>query len=220
MHQSSLYYEKFAPEPKMTSLDLVRHALVRDAAEQVRKYGAAEANARTARFNVQLPKSPQHAKYSWNVSPRKKEICDEETEDWAGSGAQPPSAVRFNMQTLQSWFREIDQDGTGEISQRELICALRKKKDLKDMLCSMNGGARTAVDLKADIRRMIDVLKDVDTDGSCSLDWDEFVNFFRREGLLLEYKTRSEKNHTTLCAAFDEKKRAAIEEVGAIEEMA
>lgn len=193
----------------MDSLDRVRHALERDALEQVRKYGAEEANPRSARFNVQLPKSPQHEKFSWKMSPRRNEMRDEVIEDGVGSAQPVSGGKRFNMQTLQAWFREIDDDGTGEISQREFICALQNNKHLQEVLCSMNGGTRAAVDLKADIRRMIDVLKDVDTDHNCSLDWEEFVNFFRREGLLLEYKTRADKNRTTLGVAFDEKKRAS-----------
>lgn len=119
--------------------------------------------------------------------------------------------AKFNMKTLQAWFRDIDRDGSGVITQRELVVALTRRKDLLLMLTHISDTERAEhLDLKSTdgearaqaVKHMKIILEEVDTDGSGSMEWPEFVDFFRRANLLLEYKTMPEKNRVTLCSAL------------------
>lgn len=129
------------------------------------------------------------------------------------------SQHRFNMQTVQRWFKEIDTRHCGSITQRELIIALRQRKDLQAVLCvvnSVNGGkpddsspedaspdctagkpqlsaeAKAIKARREEVRRIKKIWDDVNSNDGDSIDWIEFVDFFRRAGLLLEYQTNSE----------------------------
>lgn len=122
-------------------------------------------------------------------------------------------SMRFDKQRLKGWFREIDQKKTGSISQRELIIALRSMKGLQAMFCMVNGieyvdsGAGSAMGEAAvqakreEVRRIKEILTEIDTDGSGTMEWEEFVEFFRKAGLLLEYQTQESYNRTSLCEA-------------------
>jgi Ca2+-binding EF-hand superfamily protein len=184
---------------------------------------------------------------------------------------QEANTPRFNKQTLQRWFRDIDKNGSGVISQRELIVALREKKELLAMLSRVNslgdrrdesspsprhgsravdsrnshrpasrvsfqsnvpgeaaGNAESPVPESAPVRggegsilvsskggieqrniqanhhreeiyRIKEILREVDTDNSGTMEWNEFVDFFRRAGFLLEYAVDHSRNRTTLC---------------------
>lgn len=112
---------------------------------------------------------------------------------------------KFNIPTLRRWFKEIDQDGGGFISRRELIVALRQHKDLQAvLLSSVQEGEQDDEEhpdvmqaKNAEMKRIIAIMHSVDTDGSGTMEWDEFVEFFRRSGFLLEYNTRSSLNDTS-----------------------
>lgn len=114
-------------------------------------------------------------------------------------------SFRFNMQTLRRWFKDIDVKKSGSIKQRELIVALRQHKVLQALFCSVQGldftdgkkilGVESQVQARRDeITRIKRILDEIDSDGSGSMEWEEFVEFFRRTGLLLEYQTRSSLN--------------------------
>mmetsp|Transcript_16546 Transcript_16546/g.28932 ORF Transcript_16546/g.28932 Transcript_16546/m.28932 type:complete len:346 (+) Transcript_16546:50-1087(+) len=51
---------------------------------------------------------------------------------------------------------------------------------------------------KEELGKMKQILVDLDEDGSGQMEWDEFVEFFRRAGLLMEYQTRKSLNHTDM----------------------
>eukprot|EP00928_Gymnodinium_smaydae_P021864 TRINITY_DN18563_c0_g1_i1.p2 TRINITY_DN18563_c0_g1~~TRINITY_DN18563_c0_g1_i1.p2 ORF type:complete len:292 (+),score=74.58 TRINITY_DN18563_c0_g1_i1:267-1142(+) len=145
----------------------------------------------------------------------------------SGGGAV---SCKFNMLTLERWFNEIDADSSGTVSRRELMVTLLKNPDLDRMLQSMLapqppppplGGEGNEEDearrIEEDARRVEvlreeshrlrknfqRVLDEIDTDGTGTMDWKEFIEFFRKSGMLLEYKTRNTWNKTQLCETFE-----------------
>jgi len=198
--------------PEMNGLSVVQRALEEDAARQNKKYNCHAPNPASARFTVDLPQSPQNTKYSssgkFSMSmPSTPNPLDDPEEGWM----RTLSSCRFDKRTLGQLFKRIDRDGSGQISQRELICALRNHPDITALFVNRSpmgqgGHLSTTVvrhrDQKAqreEIRRIKEVFSEVDTDGSGSMEWGEFVDFFRRSGLLLEYQTRQSMNRTSLC---------------------
>lgn len=221
MHESCLYADvKSCPE--MQSLHSSLQALEKDAMNQNKKYGGMEPTSSNARFQIKLPNGPQHEKFSRrtvNKVKRPEPIDDNSWEEIHRRNSaqvdkrlrtQFPGGIRFNKRTLRTMFKEIDRDASGVITQRELIIALRQHKSLLAMFALIQGAdlpveeaARQCKQAqREEVYRIKEILKEVDTDGSGSMEWDEFVEFFRRAGLLLEYKTRKTLNRTTLCAGL------------------
>lgn len=237
MHETALYHRKFAPEPKISSLEQVHQALQRDAEVLMKKYGSEQPTRGSARFNVQLPRSPQHEKYSWHRAAKEGVGIEDATrqynvEEESKAEKLQHDGRKFNMTTLRNLFKDIDKDDTGVITQRELIVALRKQKGLLEMFLLPSsgspGGSPTSKSPtgsesgsvpftskqswqdpvasaagSTEVHRVKELLKEVDVDGSGCMEWDEFVGFFRRAGLLLEYKTQEARNRTTLCDLMD-----------------
>lgn len=266
----------------MKGVNLVRKALEEDMVKQSRKYGCVDPCAATSRFTVDLPRSPQHQKYSRrdrallhdasalkspvstmsagsggleasgaSISPISFEqpdgakqnavrlmSADGEEEDALGELSAGGDVSRtgsyngrffgfkFNKRTLQKWFKDIDRDGSGSITQRELIVALRARpetlkifqriqgfdvKDEKEDVFERNSDELRERE-KAKIYRIKEILSDIDTDGNGTMEWDEFVDFFRRAGLLLEYKTQSALNRTSLCVQAENTKELRKQE--------
>lgn len=52
--------------------------------------------------------------------------------------------------------------------------------------------------LRVQLSRFRQILNELDGDGSGEMEWEEFVDFFRRCGLLLEYQVDTHLNHTGL----------------------
>lgn len=161
------------------------------------------------------------------------------------------TGVRFNKDRLAAWFRKLDTDGSGLVTQREFIVHLRKNKELLELFCKIAGtdkvdtryseasvwtrapgilpAGETPRNLgrasvcsrksrhsknprkgvsKREISKIKEILSEVDIDGSGSMEWPEFVDFFKRAGLLLEYKTRDSLNRTELCQAAEDAEAA------------
>lgn len=131
--------------------------------------------------------------------------------------------MRFDKQRLKGWFKEIDQKNTGGISQREFIVAMRSMKGLQAMFCMVNGieyvdtgtgsamGEAAVQAKREEVRRIKEILTEIDTDGSGTMEWEEFVEFFRKAGLLLEYQTQESYNRTSLCEVEDLAQKIAEE---------
>eukprot|EP00746_Dinoflagellata_sp_MGD_P003335 gnl/MRDRNA2_/MRDRNA2_106481_c0_seq1.p1 gnl/MRDRNA2_/MRDRNA2_106481_c0~~gnl/MRDRNA2_/MRDRNA2_106481_c0_seq1.p1 ORF type:complete len:291 (-),score=41.93 gnl/MRDRNA2_/MRDRNA2_106481_c0_seq1:228-1100(-) len=108
--------------------------------------------------------------------------------------------ICFDTFTLRRWFMEMDINGNGFVGKAEFIPFLRSRPELKKLMLSHSapkhptGNTRTS-DREAaalEIRRILKFLKELDYDGNGSIDWEEFVEFFKKCGYLLEYS--SEKN--------------------------
>jgi Ca2+-binding EF-hand superfamily protein len=252
MHESSLHKPNQWMLPEIRGLDAVRRALEGDARTQSRKYGnVSEPRSDSARFHVELPRSPQHLKYSRATTPRVPSRMQGEADQSKPGSPNPPSpyeagsspieedgenipqSLRFSKWTLQKWFREIDKDGTGFITQREFIVRLRQQPGLLDFFLRLKshgghcGHVAKAVQMwrgkdsvhrlqavrqaRQDIYMIKEILREVDKDGSGTMEWGEFVDFFRRSGLLLEYATRD--NKVALCEEEEQRKAREAEQL-------
>merc|ERR1712187_198847 len=65
--------------------------------------------------------------------------------------------------------------------------------------------------VREEIYAIKEVLKEMGND-NMEMAWTEFVDFFRRTNLLLEYQTHGNLNRTTLCAQVEEEERKYEEE--------
>mmetsp|Transcript_30841 Transcript_30841/g.48074 ORF Transcript_30841/g.48074 Transcript_30841/m.48074 type:complete len:429 (-) Transcript_30841:185-1471(-) len=185
--------------------------------------------------------------------PRHQNFMEEDSDD-DDEVDDRLTGVRFSKDKLATWFRTLDKNGSGQVSQREFIVHLRKNKDLLELFCriartesvrntrysevstwtkmpgiSPASDSETPRDItrasvssrksKAnrpprkgvshrEVSKIKEILSEVDTDGSGSMEWPEFVEFFKRAGMLLEYKTRNSLNRTELCQAAEEAEAA------------
>jgi len=140
----------------------------------------------------------------------------------SGEGGGQFSLKRFNVATLREWFCDIDSDSSGSISQRELIVALRQHKGMQALfsnICGIDVSAFGGMSIpgqsmqarREEVGRIKRILDDIDTDGSGTMEWDEFVEFFRRTGLFLEYQTRSSLNDWTALMSPQELEHIAMQ---------
>lgn len=135
--------------------------------------------------------------------------------------------VRFDMATLEGWFRGIDRHGTGAISEREFILALRQRhRHLLNVLLRTHAILKDDTEVeypcgrhltRQEIWKIKQILREVDSDDNGTMEWSEFVDFFRRAGLLLEYQTPTGEihNRTGLCQEEEDRVRKEDEMLGA-----
>lgn len=211
MHESSLQPKGLLMEPKMRGPDLVRTALQRDAEDQSRKYGTGEPSPRSARFNVSLPVCPQHGRYSWWPRPGGPGDHGVETKEskpplpsapWpeeppapsppsaspraplpvvpAAVLQQSPNRTRFGIdkRKLLLWFQELDKGDTGFVTRRALAVSLQRHPDCSNLF---RLGGRHSAEAGASIKGMLSTV-------GGNMNFDEFVQFFYRAGLLVEYE--------------------------------
>lgn len=230
MFESALYCRLEAPEPRIIALEQVREALGKDADEQRQKYGAEDPDSKSARYNVPLPRSPQHDKYSW-MRVKEAHANDEESEADDALQSSVPANMRFNAATLRKWFKDIDREDTGLISTREAIVAIRRHqaKGMMDWLCredpskppsvitepgmqfltmsreitdpvGLGEGKSEKKAKKNDLHRVRKRMAEINPNPpkpDC-IEIDDFIDFFRRAGLLLEYKAKNSKLRATV----------------------
>lgn len=198
MHMSSLYRKDNFQLPQMRSLDVVQSSLEHDGQSQCSKYETGEPNSRSARFCVNLPRSPQHLKYSWKIastsSTSMKPASTAEAAEASSCSPQsaapeavpsprgrPPSlkSVRFNKHTLHLLFREMDRKQTGFVTHRGLMAAMIR------WLLQQGSDVTAAREASSWIR---ECAKEVETEegNRGNMDWKAFLHVFRRAGLLLE----------------------------------
>merc|ERR1719203_2303890 len=154
MHESCLRERWQRKEPAMTSIAALKASLEEDALRQAQKYRGSTPRANNARFNVELPRSPQNMKFSTMSRIEALGSADfsarsiEGEADSEGSGMTPRGAIkRFNVKTLRDWFFDIDTDRSGSIKQRELIIALRQHKAMQALFCQISG-AEEEIDMQ------------------------------------------------------------------------
>lgn len=102
--------------------------------------------------------------------------------------------ILFDSCTIRQWFLEMDIEKTGHVEPREFMNFLRERPQLKNLMLeharAEMKGAQQCTDREfeaLEMRRLKKFLKEMDEDGNGTLEWEEFVEFFRRTGYLLEY---------------------------------
>mmetsp|Transcript_44445 Transcript_44445/g.95844 ORF Transcript_44445/g.95844 Transcript_44445/m.95844 type:complete len:788 (-) Transcript_44445:68-2431(-) len=143
-----------------------------------------------ARFNVQLPKTPNHRKLCVPAQPE---------------GTRPrtnfPRGEAFGPRNLRRMFKNIDTDHSGSIDGLELIEVLRQDPSLIRLFKKLQGDS--SFEDSSSIRNLTDrdkvyVIKSLlhtgDADGNGTMEWPEFLEFFQRSRLYLEWKSRPDLN--------------------------
>lgn len=105
--------------------------------------------------------------------------------------------ARFDKLTLTQWFKDMDKDGSGAVDKKEWLSFMRSNPQLKQFLlrgdaspphgaCSGDAARRMQEDAR-EFKRLLQIWRDIDTDKNGTLEFEEFVDFFRQSGNLLEY---------------------------------
>lgn len=151
-----------------------------------------------SKFTIQLPdeNSQVHMRFSSTETP---------------SGKPPRNTVKFGLGTLRAWFKAIDKDKSGKITRREMLLALRQNKALQSIFTDFEDPDDTnppftgldaepeeakIVGKSQELKKIMNIVHQVDTGGSGTLEWEEVVDFFRKNGHLLEYETDKTLNQT------------------------
>jgi len=105
---------------------------------------------------------------------------------------------RFNITSLKKWFKEIDAKQIGQITHKQLIVEVMRKlhhatyggEHLDDAASAVHVREVEVDATKADLHHLKKVMDTID--GNAILEWPEFLEFFRRSGLLVEYEKEAE----------------------------
>lgn len=179
----------------------------------------------SCRYHIRLPESPNHKIYCRPDRSATRHSLKEETDSLQGGGArqemkrgskieeehQPKQRVAYNIQRLENWFKLMDYNSTGEVTVRKLIVGMLKHQELLDLFYLLkDGGGKNVWEVSANARPRVgnlkkedmewvrEILHELDADGNASMEWPEFVNFFRTTGLLVEYETRKDLNKSEM----------------------
>mmetsp|Transcript_120743 Transcript_120743/g.336924 ORF Transcript_120743/g.336924 Transcript_120743/m.336924 type:complete len:323 (+) Transcript_120743:70-1038(+) len=110
--------------------------------------------------------------------------------------------VRYDILTLRHWFDSMDADRSGEVTELEWFNFLRNNPRLRRVFRvgegelppsikdRFSGEARELLKREArELRRVKKVIRELDSDKNGTLQFEEFVEFFRRSGYLQEYES-------------------------------
>lgn len=113
--------------------------------------------------------------------------------------AQPKNSsgkpARFDKLTLRLWFEEMDSSNDGHVQKHEWFTFLRANDKLRKVFLSEEDDSdkiEYATSPREQTRlqqRLLRVWREIDIDGNGTLEFEEFVDFFRKAGRLLEYIT-------------------------------
>lgn len=178
----------------------VEEDLLKDKQNFSRKYDSETHTATTSKATAPVSSRPNV--YSIKL-PLKGEVHNKLCES---TRSEACGTAKFSVQTLRNFFRTLDSDGSGSISKREMIVALRANKNLQSLFLNHKQAPQTQIATqrqmedqsvegrRQELQNILKILREVDSDGSGSLEWDEILEFFRRAGLLLEYQAEAHKD--------------------------
>lgn len=134
-------------------------------------------------------------------------------------------APRYDVLTLRRWFNSMDTAGSGRVNRQAWFDFLRRHPDLKAVLVrSASAGedcpppdtleaaelGREDINVQG-IRFILRLWRELDTSNSGTLEWEQFVEFFRIAGHLQEYVTKNPKQ------TLAEKLRVINEDCGSVD---
>jgi len=117
----------------------------------------------------------------------------------------PNEKTVYDACTIRTWFMMMDQDGDGIISKDEFVRFLREHPALQKMLFAGSSSLRgqnedgdadgeraptqelTIMAQAVLQRRMIKLFNEIDVNRNKQMEFEEFLEFFRRAGYVLEY---------------------------------
>eukprot|EP00811_Abedinium_folium_P005432 NODE_15003_length_1073_cov_4.677590.p1 GENE.NODE_15003_length_1073_cov_4.677590~~NODE_15003_length_1073_cov_4.677590.p1 ORF type:complete len:282 (-),score=40.18 NODE_15003_length_1073_cov_4.677590:125-970(-) len=110
----------------------------------------------------------------------------------AGNNTKP----RYDVLTLRMWFHIMDRDGQGAITSKRWIAFMRQNPTLRQNLfaCSAwqqeesdEAQVRSNSSTAKECKRLLSLWRSIAVADDGTLNFDEFVEFFRLSGNLLEY---------------------------------
>eukprot|EP00746_Dinoflagellata_sp_MGD_P072840 gnl/MRDRNA2_/MRDRNA2_29551_c0_seq1.p1 gnl/MRDRNA2_/MRDRNA2_29551_c0~~gnl/MRDRNA2_/MRDRNA2_29551_c0_seq1.p1 ORF type:complete len:394 (+),score=66.49 gnl/MRDRNA2_/MRDRNA2_29551_c0_seq1:101-1282(+) len=112
------------------------------------------------------------------------------------SAPQTPQKVAFDECTVRVMFMEMDTDASGSITKEEFINYLRSRPQMQNVMYNAFKPGETGEQDSSPrasrvmgIKKIITLFKAVNQEGNGLATWDEFLDFFRRIGLLITYTT-------------------------------
>lgn len=132
-----------------------------------------------------------------NFSPRRLEpFASTKSPSRANAHVGP----RFDVLTLRGWFNEMDSDRSGHVTKVKWLDFLRANPRIKHIILAGSGSedttAMTMSLLQDDsakrtqirqLRFLQKIWRDIDSDHNGTLEWEEFLEFFRKLGFLFKY---------------------------------
>jgi hypothetical protein len=146
-------------------------------------------------MDAKSPRSPRSPR------PVSEQSSNKDPNDWIGMerGNKP----YFDVCTIRTWFMEMDIERSGHVTKQGFMQFIRNRPQLRSLFIKAgqerhkNGGGGghheiTGKEAEAlEIRRLLKLLKEIDADGNGTLEWEEFLDFWRVAGFLLEYETKN-----------------------------
>lgn len=131
--------------------------------------------------------------------PSSQSRTSDQSVDWDGTRGKKPF---FDICTIRTWFMEMDVERSGHVSKEGFMQFIRNRPQLRRLFIhagqeryKVTGGRKFEITGKEaealEIRRLLKLLKEIDQDGNGTLEWEEFLDFWRVAGFLLEYETKN-----------------------------
>lgn len=136
---------------------------------------------------VDSPVSPKHkgrAKEAAQLGAPREEKSDD-------------NKPRFDALTLRQWFNVMDVQKTGHVAKNEWMKFLNahENKQLKQIILdgtdvdiSIEDDGSQRMKEALEMRRLLKIWRQLDINGNHTLEWEEFLSFFQRSKMLLEFK--------------------------------
>eukprot|EP00928_Gymnodinium_smaydae_P060764 TRINITY_DN4455_c1_g1_i1.p1 TRINITY_DN4455_c1_g1~~TRINITY_DN4455_c1_g1_i1.p1 ORF type:complete len:478 (+),score=50.34 TRINITY_DN4455_c1_g1_i1:151-1584(+) len=100
---------------------------------------------------------------------------------------------RVDILTVRQWFDEMDWKGDGYVAKQAYLAALKDNAWFRQYIVYKerrlpSSVKPTAMELSFELRKGLRFWREMDRGRKNTIDWDDFVEFFRRSGLLFEYQ--------------------------------